>query len=316
MNGTLPAAIGGTIRHFLTGIGGLLAGAGVFTEDEIPTFVGAVSFLIGVLWSWNQKRAASRKLTDAIAAPAGYAKPVVDPDPGYRSSRLQAPPLAVLAALGLALLLSACGNSGVAPPIIGLDTPVADSAPAPAKDSSAEAAPPTIETVGDMLGICVSRGTAQPIRSACVAMGFSGVIDLMTDRVTKFDPQDAAVSLGRIAMLQAVQQRFDEAGGIFFNTEIRLATLTVTEMLADVARDRIGRDVGLFAGGINVPGILKRGEVLARQGAIAAAVAADVKAALTEMLAGTLDPLEVRAVALARIEQNEARIAGVAGAIP
>ncbi len=45
----------GFIRHALTLVGGALITQGLFTEAELLEAVGAVSTLIGFVWSWRDK---------------------------------------------------------------------------------------------------------------------------------------------------------------------------------------------------------------------------------------------------------------------
>jgi hypothetical protein len=48
----------GFIRHALTLAGGALITQGLFTEAELLEAVGAVSTIIGFVWSWRVKREA------------------------------------------------------------------------------------------------------------------------------------------------------------------------------------------------------------------------------------------------------------------
>ena len=52
----MQAAILGVIRHVLTAAGGALVANGALTGDEVNTAVGAISALVGVMWSVLSKR--------------------------------------------------------------------------------------------------------------------------------------------------------------------------------------------------------------------------------------------------------------------
>lgn len=68
-------AFAGIVRHLMTAIGGYLVTAGVLDGGTMETAVGAIVTLAGIAWSIWQKATANDKLNDAIAAPAGQAKP-------------------------------------------------------------------------------------------------------------------------------------------------------------------------------------------------------------------------------------------------
>ena len=52
----MQAALLGVIRHVLTAAGGALVANGALTGDEVNTAVGAISALVGVMWSVLSKR--------------------------------------------------------------------------------------------------------------------------------------------------------------------------------------------------------------------------------------------------------------------
>ena len=52
----MQAALLGVIRHVLTAAGGALVANGALTGDELQTAVGAISALVGVMWSVLSKR--------------------------------------------------------------------------------------------------------------------------------------------------------------------------------------------------------------------------------------------------------------------
>ncbi len=46
----------GLIRHGLTAVGGVLVTLGYINEDIIPEVIGAVMTLVGVIWSYQDKK--------------------------------------------------------------------------------------------------------------------------------------------------------------------------------------------------------------------------------------------------------------------
>jgi|TARA_B100000497_G_C7666965_1_gene402163 hypothetical protein len=46
----------GLIRHGLTAVGGVLVTLGYIDEDIIPEVIGAVMTLVGVIWSYQDKK--------------------------------------------------------------------------------------------------------------------------------------------------------------------------------------------------------------------------------------------------------------------
>jgi hypothetical protein len=46
----------GIIRHGLTAVGGVLVTLGYIDEDIIPEVIGAVMTLVGVIWSYQDKK--------------------------------------------------------------------------------------------------------------------------------------------------------------------------------------------------------------------------------------------------------------------
>lgn len=49
-------AILGVVRHVLTTAGGYLAGSGVLNASEVEAAAGAITVLVGVVWSIFDKR--------------------------------------------------------------------------------------------------------------------------------------------------------------------------------------------------------------------------------------------------------------------
>ena len=56
---SMPDAISGLIRHFLTTAGGGLVAAGYLTSEQWATIAGALAVIIGVVWSVISKRISS-----------------------------------------------------------------------------------------------------------------------------------------------------------------------------------------------------------------------------------------------------------------
>jgi hypothetical protein len=54
---SVPDAVAGVIRHVLTTAGGALVAAGYFTSDQWTTIAGALTVIVGVVWSVISKRA-------------------------------------------------------------------------------------------------------------------------------------------------------------------------------------------------------------------------------------------------------------------
>lgn len=52
----MGTTIAGVIRHVLTTLGGGLVTGGAITQDELTTSAGAISTLLGVVWSVLQKK--------------------------------------------------------------------------------------------------------------------------------------------------------------------------------------------------------------------------------------------------------------------
>lgn len=54
-----PAVIGGLVRHILTVAGGFLVATGGIDEPTMSGGVGAIMTLLGIGWSYYQKRKVS-----------------------------------------------------------------------------------------------------------------------------------------------------------------------------------------------------------------------------------------------------------------
>ena len=50
------AIITGFIRHLLTSVGGGLVANGAISGDELSASAGAIATIVGVVWSWFDKK--------------------------------------------------------------------------------------------------------------------------------------------------------------------------------------------------------------------------------------------------------------------
>lgn len=154
-------------------------------------------------------------------------------------------------------------------------------------------------------------------RAIRLCMIGSGVIELMTDRVTHSDTDFAAQALGSIVSVQGVLAALDSTpGNIWFETDIKIVTLQLADLLVESAKDRIPRLVSNFAGAVNPLGIAKRAAVAGRQGVLAEGIVLDTKHAVAGIAAGTLNPVAARAGCEARMARNERRIRAILGGAP
>ena len=64
----------GLVRHGLTLGGGAIITSGYATQDDVTAAIGAITALVGVVWSAVSKHLAKEKLDKAIKAPAGKAE--------------------------------------------------------------------------------------------------------------------------------------------------------------------------------------------------------------------------------------------------
>ena len=78
MNDTpnLPGFITPMIRQVLALAFGVLIGKGVFTADQAEAVIGGLLALLPVAWALFSRHATREALKDAIAAPAGMARPL------------------------------------------------------------------------------------------------------------------------------------------------------------------------------------------------------------------------------------------------
>ena len=62
MDDTTKTILAGVIRHGLTLVGGSLVSAGYMQSSDTATFVGGGMAIVGIAWSWWQKRGEAKAL--------------------------------------------------------------------------------------------------------------------------------------------------------------------------------------------------------------------------------------------------------------
>lgn len=72
---TLPAVLANITRHAAQLAAGALVSKGVITDGQTETVTGVLIGIAALAWGIFQKVSARKALKDAIAAPAGSAKP-------------------------------------------------------------------------------------------------------------------------------------------------------------------------------------------------------------------------------------------------
>ncbi|WP_119304971.1 hypothetical protein [Dongia deserti] len=197
-----------------------------------------------------------------------------------------------------ATLLSGCAAGGTSP----LDELAPDEAPAEKSSSQAVADRLFTEAIGPE-----HRG----VRLCMIA---SGVIEVMTDRVTHGDAAYAETAAGQITRIKAVLGNLDTSdGNIWFETDVKIVTLELASVIVDATKSRVASLLGNLAGGINVPGVLDRAGIAARQGVLADGVVRDVKRVVADIAAGRLTAEAARDGCGQRIDKNRARIEAILG---
>lgn len=151
-------------------------------------------------------------------------------------------------------------------------------------------------------------------RGVRLCMIGSGVIEAMVDRVANEDTSYASTAAGQIMRVKNLVANLDlSATNIWFETDLKIVTLQLAEVLVDGIKDRVPRLVSNFAGAINPLGLAKRAGVIGRQGALAEAIVLDVRRTIMEIADGKLSVDDAKAGCLGRIEKNEKRIAAILG---
>jgi hypothetical protein len=205
-----------------------------------------------------------------------------------------------LALLVTAALLTGCAGGGTAPL-----TKLADDAQEEAESGPAQ------KLADDLLG----EAKGNDHRSLRLCMIFAGVSELMADRVTRADPDYAPAAFGHIAVLETVQRNLDAtAANVWFETDVKLATLELASILVEVGQDRVPRLLGNLTGGVNVLGVVDRARVAARQAELAGAVIRDVRALIGSVATGAIAAEDARGACLGRLDKNRNRIAALMGA--
>jgi len=157
--------------------------------------------------------------------------------------------------------------------------------------------------------------TGRELRGVRFCMIAAGISELMTYRVTRFDPGYAKTALGQFAVLRALKDRYAGADPIWFETDLRLALFDLADILIEAGKDRVPALLANFAGGgVNIPGVLKRARVAGGQALLADAVIADIRALLAELKDSGGSTETALASCADRIARNERQVAVIAGA--
>jgi hypothetical protein len=152
-------------------------------------------------------------------------------------------------------------------------------------------------------------------RAVRLCMIGSGVIEVMTDRVTHTDTDYAATALGQIVAVRSVLDKLaTDPSNLWFETDVRIVTLELARVLVDATKDRVPRLLTNLAGSVNVLGVLDRAGVAARQAALTEGVVLDTKHAVALIADGDLTAEAARSACNSRIDKNESRIKAILGA--
>lgn len=88
MDETTQAIAAGIVRHLLTGAAGVLVSAGYLQSSQTEQFIGAGMLVVGIAWSWWQKKGQAEALdllrraksgNASTSTPASAAKPAAVP---------------------------------------------------------------------------------------------------------------------------------------------------------------------------------------------------------------------------------------------
>ncbi|WP_119301126.1 hypothetical protein [Dongia deserti] len=196
----------------------------------------------------------------------------------------------------VAVLLSGCAAGG---------KPLEELAPDSIEDKS------PAQAVADRL---FTEAIGPDHRGVRLCMIASGVVEVMTDRVTHGDAAYAEAAAGQITRIKAVLDNLDtSAANIWFETDVKIVTLELAGVIVDATKSRVAGLLGNFAGGVNVPGVLDRAGIAARQAVLADGIVRDVKRVVAEIGAEKLDLEVATAGCEERIEKNRKRIGAILG---
>lgn len=154
----------------------------------------------------------------------------------------------------------------------------------------------------------------QENRSARVALVVAAFSELAAERVVRYEPDQAAATLGHLAQLRGVMVTFDgEPDPVFVETDLRHATLSLSSVLADVVIGRVKSFAGTVLGGLNLSGLGERAKIAAVQAALGEALVKDLRAAVAKMQEDESTAAGIKAAAVNRIDRNEGRVKAVLG---
>jgi hypothetical protein len=152
-------------------------------------------------------------------------------------------------------------------------------------------------------------------RGVRLCMIASGVVEVMTDRVTHGDTDYADKAAGQVMRIKAVLANLDtSAGNIWFETDVKIVTLELASVIVESTKSRAANLIGNFGGGVNVLGVLDRAGIAARQAALADGIVRDVRRVVAD-IGSVLTAEEATAGCAARIEKNRKRIGAILGEI-
>ena len=152
----------------------------------------------------------------------------------------------------------------------------------------------------------------QENRSARVALIVAAFSELAAERIVRYEPDQAAATLGHIAQLRGVMATFEGAPDpVFVETDLRHATLSLSAVLADVA---VGRARSLL-GSLSLSGLSERARIAAVQAALGEALIKDLRTAVAKMQEDETAAAGIKAAAENRIDRNEARVRAVLGMV-
>lgn len=155
--------------------------------------------------------------------------------------------------------------------------------------------------------------SGQDHRAVRMCMIAAVASELVTYRMVK-DPGQAMMGFGQIAALDAAVTQFEQADGMWLNTEVAHIVLQMTSIMVDSVKARLPGLLANFAGGVNVMGLVDEAAVVAGQGSLLAAGIHDIKARVAALNSGAADPTSSMLACRARIDFNRDQLAALIGA--
>lgn len=197
--------------------------------------------------------------------------------------------------LALALMLGGCGT-------------VAD--PTTWRDGADQPKSPT-ELLADR--IVAVPAEYRPLRLCLLS---TLAIELMTDRVERFDPDQAEATLGRLVKLQGLVETARAGDPLWINADMADAALTFGRILIDLGQERLADYV---LSGLSVQTFVEGARRVSVQTIKGIAMLRDIDAMVARLADGTLAEGQAWAACDARAEANRAVIEallGVGGGAP